>query len=193
MSRISRRRVNSGRTRALVAAPRSSHGRHPEGSKVLLVSMPFGALERQALGLSLLKAQLAREGIACDVRYLNFPFAEFMGHDDYRWLTYDVPHTAFAGEWCFTAQVYGEQRQSDDRYIERILRDTWRLSDAEVERIQRARSLTTPFLDYCMEAVPWERYRIVGFTSTFAPMPERLDAVPSHRILIHRLALPLFL
>ncbi|MEA2264147.1 MAG: hypothetical protein QOJ51_6972, partial [Acidobacteriaceae bacterium] len=40
--------------------------------KVLLVSMPFGALERQALGLSLLKARLTQTGTACDVRYLTF-------------------------------------------------------------------------------------------------------------------------
>lgn len=31
--------------------------------KVLLLSMPFGALERQALGLSLLKARLIEEGV----------------------------------------------------------------------------------------------------------------------------------
>src|SRR5260221_445990 len=34
---------------------------------------------------------------------------------------------------------------------------------------------------------------MIAFTRTLAPMAERLDAVPSHRILIQPLALPLFL
>ena len=50
--------------------------------KALLLSMPFGALERQALGLSLFKAQLAELHIACDIRYLTFPFAELIGYED---------------------------------------------------------------------------------------------------------------
>ena len=81
-------------------------------TRVLLVSMPFGALDRQALGISLLKAQLERLGIGCDVRYLNFSFAEFVGYDDYRWMTYDIPHTAFAGEWCFQSSVSTSQRMT---------------------------------------------------------------------------------
>ena len=136
-------------------------------SRVVLVSMPFGALDRPALGITLLKAQLERQGIRCDLRYLTFPFAEFLGHDDYRWLTYDLPHTAFAGEWCFTAAVYGERPDSDQRYLQRILRDSWCLADADIARLRRARSLVGPFLDYCLETVPWGNYRIIGFTSTF--------------------------
>ena len=55
--------------------------------KVLLLSCPFGALERPSLGLSLLKARLQEEGVACDVKYLGFPFADQIGVENYQWMT----------------------------------------------------------------------------------------------------------
>ena len=56
--------------------------------KVLLLSMPMGALERPSLGLSLLKARLDELGVECDVRYLTFAFAEFIGQGNYQWMWY---------------------------------------------------------------------------------------------------------
>ena len=37
--------------------------------KVLLLNMPFVSLSRPSIGLSLLKARLAEEGIACTIGY----------------------------------------------------------------------------------------------------------------------------
>jgi ribosomal peptide maturation radical SAM protein 1 len=135
--------------------------------KVLLLSMPFGALDRQALGLSLLKARLTEADIACDIRYMTFAFAELIGYDDYQWMSFDVPYTAFAGDWCFTGRLFGEDPQSVNGYVQNVLRGTWHLNEAQVARILRVRSLTGYFLDHCMAAIPWQEYTLVGFTSTF--------------------------
>ena len=76
--------------------------------RVLLVSMPFGALERPSLALGLLQAHCCRLGVACETRYLNFPFAERIGQGDYLWLcSDDVPYTAFVGDWLFGEALYG--------------------------------------------------------------------------------------
>ena len=77
--------------------------------RVLLVSMPFGAVGRQALGLSLLKVRLAESDILCDVRYFPFTFAEFIGYSEYQWMALELPYTAFAGDWSFTHTLYGER------------------------------------------------------------------------------------
>ncbi|HEX8129814.1 MAG TPA: RiPP maturation radical SAM C-methyltransferase [Pyrinomonadaceae bacterium] len=135
--------------------------------KILLISMPFGALERPALGLSMLKARLAEEGFACDVRYLNFTFAEFVGADIYQWMCYELPYTAFAGDWAFTAALYGDRPDAEHAYVQEILRDTWRLSEEDIRRVLYVRSLVGTFIEHCMAAVDWQDYRIVGFTSTF--------------------------
>ena len=135
--------------------------------KVLLLSLPYGALERPALGLSLLKAKLLEAGLTCDVRYLNFAFAEFIGHEDYQWMTYELPYTAFAGEWSFTSALYGERPLIDSEYVEEVLRKSWRLNSVDIARIERVRSRTEYFLEHCLALVAWDEYAIVGFTSTF--------------------------
>jgi ribosomal peptide maturation radical SAM protein 1 len=135
--------------------------------KVLLLSMPMGALERPSLGLSLLKARLVESGYACDVRYLAFSFAEFIGQPDYQWICYELPYTAFAGDWTFTQALYGERYDSEGTYIQDVLRDAWHLSEADIARILRIRSMVPHFMDHCLNSVPWDDYAVVGFTSTF--------------------------
>lgn len=135
--------------------------------KILLCSMPFGALERQALGISLLKARLTEIGIPCDLRYLTFSFAELIGVEEYNWMVNDAPYTAFAGDWSFTRALYGDDKAADERYIREVLQDTWQCDDQTVTRILRVRSLVPHLLDYCLAAMPWWEYAIVGFTSTF--------------------------
>ena len=129
--------------------------------------MPFGALERQALGLSMLKACLTRAGVPCDIRYLNFDFAGLLGVHDYVWVTHQIPYTAFAGDWCFTEQLHGPNPSRDQAYVDQILRGEWRLSETDVRRVLRVRSLAGLFLNHCMASIEWDRYDVVGFTSTF--------------------------
>ena len=133
--------------------------------KVLLVSMPFGALDRPALGLSLLKAQLAKAGFAFDVRYLNFSFAELVGCED---LSLDGPA-------CLTWPLPGtgpSRRRSTvhGRPMRAISTRSCGAPGSSTPTISRAscRSRAGPhFLDYCMETVAWKEYAVVGFTSTF--------------------------
>ncbi len=136
-------------------------------SNVLLVSMPFGALDRQALGVSLLKARLLEQGVSCDVRYLTFSFAEFIGYEAYQWLSFEAPYTAFAGDWSFTWALYGSDPVLEQEYIEKVLRGTWRLADADITRILHIRSYVEPFLDFSLASIAWQDYAVVGFTSTF--------------------------
>ncbi|MCP5055372.1 MAG: RiPP maturation radical SAM protein 1 [bacterium] len=135
--------------------------------KVLLVSMPFGAPERQALGLSLFKARFAEDGVPCDVRYLTLTFADLIGMESYLWVVHELPHTAFAGEWLFREALFGDDPRRDEQYIQETLRGTWRLNEDDIARLCEIRALVPHFLDYCLEAIPWDESLIVGFTSTF--------------------------
>lgn len=135
--------------------------------RVLLLSLPFGALERQALGISILKPVLRGCGHECDVRYLTFAFAELAGYDHYRWLHDEAPYTAFAGDWSFTEALYGPRPEADALYIGGVLRGDWKLNDDSVQRIRCVRAAAGPFLAWCLEAIDWTRYDVVGFTSTF--------------------------
>ena len=140
---------------------------HSETRKILLISMPFGALERPALGLSLLKALLARDGVPCDVRYLNFAFADLVGVEQYQWISSALPYIAFPGDWSFTEALYGERPECDAAYIDDVLREKWRLDEASIARIRRVRMHVSAFLGHCLAAIRWQDYSMVGFTSTF--------------------------
>ena len=144
--------------------------RGPEAvrERVLLVSMPFGALERPALSLSLLSAHCARLGIPCETQFFMFDFARRIGVGDYLWLcSDDVPYTAFAGEWLFTEALYGRRPFADAAYVDEVLKRTWRLDSTALERLKRVRGQVEPFLRECLGAVDWSRFTLVGFTSVF--------------------------
>jgi ribosomal peptide maturation radical SAM protein 1 len=135
--------------------------------KILLVSMPFGAMERPALGLSLLKARLTQDGIACDVRYPSFTFADLLGAEKYQWISSALPYIAFAGDWCFAETLYGPRPAADGSYCSEVLQKTWRLGAEIIAGVQAVRAMAGKFLDHCMESIPWQDYAVVGFTSTF--------------------------
>ncbi len=135
--------------------------------KVVLVTMPFGAIDRPALGLSLLQAVARREGFDCDVAYLALPLAEFLGASEYLWLTDQLPYESFAGDWLFTEALYGPRPAVDAAYEHHVLRNRYGLGDEDVQRLRRARAYVGPFLQHCVDSVPWTDYDVVGFTSTF--------------------------
>jgi ribosomal peptide maturation radical SAM protein 1 len=135
--------------------------------KILLLNMPYGALGRPALGISLLKACLVEQGVVCDIRYLSFLFAELIGVEDYHWISSEIAYTALAGDWTFTQTLYGERLDVDKRYIAEVLYGTWRFDRLDIRRLKHVRSLVPHFLDHCMQTTPWEDYFMVGFTSTF--------------------------
>lgn len=135
---------------------------------VVLVSMPFGAIERPSLGLGLLQAHCRALGVPCETWYLNLVFAETIGVVDYQWMTDDkAPYTAFAGDWLFAEALYGARPEADAGYVEDVLRSEWHLDDASVGRLMRLRRSVEPFLDRVTQSATWADRTMVGFTSIF--------------------------
>lgn len=135
--------------------------------KVLLVNMPYGAPERPALGLSLLKPVLAAAGFPCEVRYLNLSFADLLGLDRYRFISAGLPYTAFAGDWTFAHLLYGTSPRSGEAYLDEVLRNAWFRTEEEIGTVREVRTMAGVFLEHCLAAIPWRDYGVVGFTSTF--------------------------
>lgn len=135
--------------------------------KVLLLSMPFGALKRPNIRISLIKGKLNRSAIGCDVHYLNERMAELVGYADYDWICSELPYSALAGDWIFLASLYGENPATDQSYIDNVLKNDWHFDDFSIARLMRIRLLADYFLNYCLETIPWEEYSIIGFISSY--------------------------
>ncbi|MCM2254669.1 MAG: RiPP maturation radical SAM protein 1, partial [Vicinamibacteria bacterium] len=140
--------------------------------------MPFGPLFAPSLGLSLLKAGLARAGIGCRVRYFTLPFAERIGQHFYSGLASEGRPTNrdLAGEWIFGGTLFPPDPERDARYLDDVLRrrstaPEVRLeppaSEALVRRIVAARDHVPGFLDACLAEILAAGPRLVGFTSIF--------------------------
>jgi ribosomal peptide maturation radical SAM protein 1 len=138
--------------------------RHPPTSRprVLLVNMPFAAVTTPSLALGLLKAELERAGIACDVLYLNVLFAQMVG-----WSAYPVVERCsalLAGEQMFAHDMFGPRIPPDHQYEAEVLS---RFEPHVQQEVRHLKAHVAPFLANCVERVSWESYDIIGFSSVF--------------------------
>src|SRR5215471_9683657 len=131
---------------------------------VLLINMPFAAIDSPSLALGLFKARLRADGIRCDVRQLNLTFAEMIGSENYDFIL-QLP-AIFAGEQLFARSVFGDRLPPDRDYYGAVLRDGMASPDVP-PRLEGLRAAVEPFLQHCLGTIPWQHYDIIGFTSLF--------------------------
>jgi ribosomal peptide maturation radical SAM protein 1 len=129
--------------------------------RVALVSMPFAAIEYPSLALGLFKSRLDRDGIPCDVHYLNISFAEMVGHASYTTLVTQPP-AYFAAEQLFAEAAFGPLVRPDQAYY-----DEAGLIPSTRQQLQAFKTSVEPFLARCLTEIDWRPYDIVGFTSLF--------------------------
>jgi B12 binding domain len=139
--------------------------------RVALVSMPFVAHFRPSIQLGLLKAIASSHGFPVETFHLYLDFACQIGPESYE-VFCDYGRNFGLGEWLFSVAAFGDEapdhsRQLLDHYpaftdwlladIEQPEEYLFALRDREVLR----------YLDRLMETIAWDRFEVVGFTSTF--------------------------
>ena len=135
--------------------------------RVLLVNMPLFNLRWPNLGPSLLKAQLTRRGMACDMAYLNYDFAELIGEDRYSWLA-DYFAFVLGGERLFAKHYFGDRLPSDDAYWNDVLLAADpRLTEEDRRDYESVGHVITTFMERCEAAYNWSQYAVVGFATSF--------------------------
>lgn len=136
--------------------------------KTLLITMPFGFANRPALGISLLKSILKKNGFECDIQYLQLPFVAHIGWDKYFQLAQFAPRSLI-GEWLFAHHLFPQELPPTDRYYQEVMGQFSGSFDPELlDGLLDLRDYTGSYLDECLEKIAWEQYKIVGFSTTFA-------------------------
>ncbi len=126
--------------------------------------MPFVSISRPAIGISLLKARLASEGIEAKTGYANLIFAEMTGTENYSLVDEKINLTLFPGDWLF-AQFMFEHRLDINTYIATL---QCHLDNQEqMDAFLNMRTIIAPFMQECMKRLDVKKYDIIGFTSTF--------------------------
>lgn len=85
---------------------------------VSLVYLPYGAIERPSLALSILKVCLKNAGIETQLHYTNFTFAEEIGsiYTDMVWVRSEM-----IGEWTFAGAAFPDFQPDSATYLDRIV------------------------------------------------------------------------
>lgn len=132
--------------------------------RVLLVSMPFAALDAPSAALSRLKAQLSAAGVKCEVAYLGPTFADQIGDSAYDLFVGQLPADILSGEWVFAGCVFPSDVAALGARQPRLFRRLW---PDQRSAIEHARAVAPGFIAACLEEIRWSEFDIVGFTSSF--------------------------
>src|SRR5690349_11017445 len=87
---------------------------------VVFAVLPFLDIGRPAIGVSLLKAEIARIGFSSCIRYFNLDHAELIGSETYVRVASSSPGSLL-GEWFFAGTLFGDRLPHEQDYLSKVL------------------------------------------------------------------------
>lgn len=136
---------------------------------VSLVYLPYGALERPSLALSILKACLMNASIEVELEYTNFTFAEAIGsnlYPDMVWVRNEM-----IGEWTFAGAAFPDFQPDSKTYLDRIIEvfapDNEKTAAYTRQLLLRIRQKAQTFIDQTARRIVSKSPKIVACSSTF--------------------------
>ena len=137
---------------------------------ILLVHMPYAAVERPSIGLGTLQACLEREGLQAEVVYANLLFAQRIGLKRYKLVEF-TPTDVFMGEWTFASAAFPDYHPDIDAYFREADLDVMEALFGPRAQLrphfEALRQETPAFIDELVEQLLAQNPRIVGASSTF--------------------------
>lgn len=140
--------------------------------RVLLITMPFCSIIRPATGISLLKARLHAENIFCDIKYFNIDFAKMIGVQIYEEICSFSPDQLI-GERLFAEEYFSDKLPDKEQYKKYLKKEHSSAYEHDADlneyfnQILSIKPFIDPFLNICLNSIPWRHYDIIGFTTTF--------------------------
>ena len=137
--------------------------------QVGLVSMPFVTILRPSIQLGLLKAIAVSQAFPVTVFNLNLDFAKQIDTSVYEAIS--ESGRSFVGDWLFAAAAFGYSSPSEEEaFLDEYASSKSLLSTRSVKReylLEIRRKEVPEYIDRLMAEIEWDRFRVVGFTSTF--------------------------
>ena len=144
---------------------------NPAKFPVALVSMPFVPIDTPSIQLGLLKSIASSAGFPVTNYHLSLDFARQIGLDQYSVL---ANHRGrLFGDWLFSAAAFGGRVPSRNSSFLEDFRDEIgkrfpELGNCPVHLLRILREKEVPkYLKRLVDCIPWNRFSVVGFTSTF--------------------------
>jgi len=137
---------------------------------VALVTMPFASAYWPSMQLGLLGPIATSHGFPTEILHLNLEFAHQLGVDAYQVLAQQRERAL--GDWLFSTAAFGPAAPDPHGQMPRQLANDIAPVLAQlglsISELLEVRDRQVPaYLEAQLNAVEWDRFRVVGFTSTF--------------------------
>lgn len=133
---------------------------------VVFAVPPFVDINRPAIGVSLLKAEIARHGFSSQIEYLHLKLAERIGFMAYQTIANSLGSDSLIGEWFFADTVFGDEIPHEREYINKVLPRYSGVGEL-MEVVLKARLVRHQFVEDCARQILQHEPNVVGFTTTF--------------------------
>jgi ribosomal peptide maturation radical SAM protein 1 len=134
---------------------------------IALINMPFGFHIYPSIQLGTLSTLLKSHGCNVKSHYLNLHFAHQLGVPVYNQL---CEKRFLVGEWLFSHLLFGENSKNLDymNHFDSHIDDVCQSIDRPREFLIDIKTKMVPeFLQWALEEGKWEKYDVIGFSSTF--------------------------
>jgi ribosomal peptide maturation radical SAM protein 1 len=137
--------------------------------RIVLVHMPWGAIDVPSLALGILRTSAGRRGHDVEVRHANLDFVDWItdqlpfGLSEYRYYS-DRSYFQGAGDWVFSSALYDGPGRFD-RFA-RLLADSGS-GPAEIALTRTLHGLVPTFVTSLVSELVALEPDVVGFTTTF--------------------------
>lgn len=139
--------------------------------EVILVQVPYVALQRPSIALSVLKAALQHQGVSCQVVYPNIWWAERIGVPTYEAVA-STQNDDLLGDWIFAGAAFPDHPADADRYFELLNLDVTQVMYGDrqglIEKFSACREQAPAFIEETARRILELNPKIVGCTSMFA-------------------------
>ncbi|GAA1385531.1 RiPP maturation radical SAM C-methyltransferase [Kitasatospora putterlickiae] len=148
--------------------------------RIVLLHMPWGAIDVPSLALGILHTAAARAGHQVDVRYANLDFVDWaaesagFGVDDYQYFS-EKSYFQGAGDWAFAGALYGDDGERGDgdggddagfaSYFEYLAANG--AGEREIALTRATRAIAPAFIARLVDELAADPPDLVGFTTTF--------------------------
>jgi ribosomal peptide maturation radical SAM protein 1 len=154
---------------------------------VAFAVVPFADVNRPAIGVSLLKAGLARRGFTSRIHYFNIEFADLIGDELFGYVSNQAAADSMLGEWFFADLVFVEQAATgllppEHEFVRNVIGAV--TPPDMLRRLLAARAGRAAFIERCARTLKDTGAPIIGFTTTFhqtcacLAIARRLKAMP---------------
>ena len=142
-----------------------------QNKSVLLISMPFAAIEVPSIQLAILESYVKEQGVSIQTRHLYLKAAEIYGLYNYNFLIYP-PNDSHNAQILFSKHVHPDHWNNNiEKFKEFFIKKITKNRNIEqMFLFEQYEKRTDQFFKWVLDNIDWVPYDIIGFTLNYGQL-----------------------